>query len=85
LSDNSLSENPSRLSENGLESTLLPMLFSLEREYPRLSENLFSLGRKTYHLTENQPESNPFFNIELAQASYSSLRLGEWIFSAYFA
>jgi len=56
-------KNKNSLSENGPESTPVPMLFLLEREYPRLSENLFSLGQKASRVSENYPDSMSKFRL----------------------
>jgi len=49
------------LSDNGLEGTLVSVLFSLERKYPCLSKNLFSLGQKATRLNKNGSESTLLF------------------------
>jgi len=49
------------LSENGSESILLPMLFSLEREYPHLGENLFLAWVKSFSLERKPTREHPSF------------------------
>jgi len=55
-----LGQKATRLSENALESTPVPVLFSLERKHPSLSENLCSLRRKATRLSENASERTLF-------------------------
>jgi len=55
-----LEEKFTRLSENSLKSTPISVLFLPKPKYPRLSENLCSLGRKATRLSENAPENTLF-------------------------
>jgi len=61
----------SRLGESISKSTLTPGAFSPRRLYPRLGENTFSPGLKTFRLGEHSPEST------LATRNHS--RLGEML------
>jgi len=61
------------LSENGLKSTQVPILFSLERGYPRLSENLLSHERKSSLLCENKLESRSKFTLSSLERESSHL------------
>jgi len=57
----------------------IPMLYSLERECPRLGENLFSLRRKASWSRKNQLEGTFFFQqrVRSSELHLAQARLAE--------